>query len=202
MKDVILTKGIGPPAARSCWRITFRPTMRRPSSGWSSEGGVMIGKTNCDEFAMGSSNENSAFGPVRNPAAPDRVPGGSSGGSAAVSGAGHGGDFARLRYGRLHPPAGVVLRRGGRDSHLWARVALWPGGVRQLARSHRAVRAQRARRGAHCCASSPAATSAIPPRPSRRCRTTRPLLDGNVQGHEARPSARVFQGPGERDAAT
>jgi aspartyl-tRNA(Asn)/glutamyl-tRNA(Gln) amidotransferase subunit A len=88
IKDVLTMKGSPATASSLILKGYMPPYDATAVTRLEAAGAVLLGKLNCDEFAMGSSNENSAYGPVRNPRALDRVPGGSSGGSAAAVAAG------------------------------------------------------------------------------------------------------------------
>jgi aspartyl-tRNA(Asn)/glutamyl-tRNA(Gln) amidotransferase subunit A len=84
IKDVLVMQGASATAGSKILEGYRPPYDATAVAKLEAAGAVLLGKLNCDEFAMGSSNENSAYGPVRNPVDTDLVPGGSSGGSAAA----------------------------------------------------------------------------------------------------------------------
>ena len=84
IKDVLVMQGAPATAGSKILKGYEPPYDATAVTRLEAAGAVLLGKLNCDEFAMGYSNENSAYGPVRNPVDTERVPGGSSGGSAAA----------------------------------------------------------------------------------------------------------------------
>lgn len=104
IKDLLCTKGLKTTASSKMLGNFIPPYSATVVKRLEGAGAVTIGKTSLDEFAMGSSNENAASGPVRNPWNPEYVPGGSSGGSAAAI-------AARLAPGAIGTDTGGSIRQ-------------------------------------------------------------------------------------------
>ena len=109
LKDVLCVKDVLSTAGSKILKGFTPPYSATVVDRLESEGAVFLGKTNCDEFAMGSSNENSGYWPVHNPWALDRVPGGSSGGSAAAVASGEAiGALGSDTGGSIRQPAALT----------------------------------------------------------------------------------------------
>ena len=154
LKDIFATRGIRTTCASRILENFVPPYDADATERLAADGAILIGKANMDEFAMGSSNENSAYGACRNPWDSDRVPGGSSGGSAVAVAAGEALASLGNRHRGIDPPSRSLHGCQWYETHLRPGFSLWRDCLRVIPGSGGAVCQNRRRPrhgvGRHC----------------------------------------------------